>query len=199
MSYFLHSVTRSVHTRVHRMRAAQHHTAVQKLAGGKFVIKPRRPFPFSEEYLKTHFQEVRNAWKEGRIEVRTKIGGKLVDLDTMQFGESVPSAPLPSTPLDTAAKDKPAGEKMRPYLDGKAQTEEAPVPSLLAIPEPEDDEEEKEAEDEEDKDDGDEDPDLEDEEPEGGDLTGLETAPTTPPAALEDPVDRRRRERSKDK
>lgn len=197
MSYYLHSVTRSVHTRVHRMRAAQHHTAVQKLAGGKFVIKPRRPFPFSEEYLKTHFQEVRQAWKEGRIEVRTRIGGKLVDLDTMQLGEPAPSTPLPNTSLDTAARDKPAGEKMRPYLDGKAQTEEAPVPSLLATPEPEDDEEKDEDAEDEDKDDGDESPDS-GEEP-GDAPAALGTAPTTSPAALEDPVDRRRRERSKDK
>lgn len=199
MSYFLQSTTRSVRTRIHRMRAAQHHTAVQKLAGGKFIVRPSRPLPFTEEYLRAHFQEIHKAWKEGKLEVRTQVGRKLVDLDTMQAAALVTTPPLPTPPLDTAANDRgPVGEKMRPYIDGRAQTEEAPVPSLLATPVAEVDEgDDEEKEDDEEETDEDSEGDEESDEP---DEAAPETAPTEPPpVALEDPAERRRRERDGEK
>ena len=130
--YLLVSMTKSKHTRIHRMKAAQHHTAVQKLAGGKFLVKPSRTLQITEANLLLHLEEFKKAVADGRLQVLSVVGRRVVDLTNLQPAPLSPTLPLPNPPLDTAATDKPAGQKMRPYLTGKAMDEAAEIPSTIA-------------------------------------------------------------------
>jgi len=130
--YLLVSMTKSRHTRLQRMKAAQHHSAVQKMAGGKFLVKPSRTLQITEANLLLHLAEFKQAVADGRLQVLTVVGRRVVDLTNLQPAPLTPTLPLPNPPLDTAATDTPSGEKMRPYLTGKALDEASVIPSVIA-------------------------------------------------------------------
>jgi hypothetical protein len=108
---------------------------VQRLAGGDIVVRRARPATITESQLKAHLPELKRAYSEGRIDVRT-VTGDLIDLETMKVASRQPSPPQPKPPLDSAADDKQGvGEKMPPYKGAKAVDEPAESPKVMSIPE----------------------------------------------------------------
>lgn len=131
--YKIHSLVRKVQTRLKRQKAAGRHRFVQRLAGGDITVRRARPATVTEAKLERHLAELREAVREGKIEVRTPTG-RVVDilepppayfddddLDGLEEETPVVSKPLPHPPLDSAANDKTfehgVGED-RPLFEG---------------------------------------------------------------------------------
>lgn len=138
-TYFIHSMVRRVQTRTKRAMAPKRHRFVLRIGGGEITVRRgrHRNTPVSEERLLKHLEELKQCWEAGMLEVRDS-SGRVVDLNTMEaVGKPAPPVPQPKKVLDTAATDKPAGEKMPAYVEGKALGEEAEKPSVAddSIPE----------------------------------------------------------------
>lgn len=105
--YKVHSMVRRVQTRLHRQRAAGRHRFVQRLAGGDITVRRARPATISAAQLEVHFNEIKAAVDEGKVEVRTPTG-VVVDLSTMRASPAPSKAAnkIPETPLDSASNDK---------------------------------------------------------------------------------------------
>jgi hypothetical protein len=132
--YKVHCTVRKVHTRNQRMRASGPQRFVQRLLGGAIVVRRARSATITERQLLDNLGELKQAYEEGRIEIRT-VTGSLVDLDTLKAAPLPPVVPQPHPPLDSVARDKQnVGEKKRVYIEGKAADETAIPPPKPALP-----------------------------------------------------------------
>lgn len=118
ITYYIHNSARSVHTRAQRAAAPTHKGLKQHLGGGEHRIVRGNPLQLSETQIKKHMVEIREKVAAGLIHVKTG-DGLHVDLDTLKASEPLPlPPPMPNFPLDSIARDKPAGEPMRPQYPG---------------------------------------------------------------------------------
>lgn len=131
----VHSGIRKRHTKDKRRGATGRQAFVQRLAGGVIVVRRARTATITESKLMKHIDEFKRAFAEGKVEVRT-ITGLLVDLDTLNVVEAPPvTPPQPDFPLDSAANDtKNVGEKLPPFLGGKAPDEVVEPPAPVELP-----------------------------------------------------------------
>jgi len=130
----VHSGVRKRHTKLKRRNTPGRPDFVQRLAGGDVIVRRNRAATITESKLKAHLREFEQAYNEGRIEVRTSTG-LLVDLKSLKVVEKLqPPPPLAEPPLDSAKNDKPAGEKMPMYREGKAMSEEVAPPPKPTLP-----------------------------------------------------------------
>lgn len=130
----VHSGVRKRHTKQLRRQTPGRADFVQRFIGGEIVVRRNRPATITESKLKAHLPEFQRAFNEGRAEVRTPTG-LLVDLSTLEVKETLPApTPVPHPPLDSAADDKPAGEKMPLFKEGDAQDEDVEPPPRSALP-----------------------------------------------------------------
>lgn len=131
--YVIHSGVRKRSTRLHRQqrKAGTRPKFVQKFGGTEITVRRARPVRVTEEALLRHLVALKKAEAEGRIEVRT-LTGLRVDLSTLTVAGAPPVAPpRPHPPIDSAERDIPAGEHMRPQHGTAAQTESSSLPSVL--------------------------------------------------------------------
>lgn len=130
----VHSGVRKRHNKLLRKKTPGRADFVQRFIGGDIVVRRNRPATITESKLKAHLPEFERAYNEGRAEVRTPTG-LLVDLKTLKTVETLPaSAAQPHPPLDSAANDKPAGEKMPIFKDGAAFDENVAPPPRPSLP-----------------------------------------------------------------
>ena len=130
----VHSGVRKRHTKQLRRQTPGRADFVQRFIGGEVIVRRNRPATITESKLKAHLPEFERAYNEGRAEVRTPTG-LLVDLKTLQVAETLPApAAQPHPPLDSAANDKPAGEKMPLFKGGAAFDEDVTPPPRVALP-----------------------------------------------------------------
>lgn len=104
--YKVHSTVRDIRTRTARVRSPTRHRFVLRLAGGAITVRRARPATVTLEVLRRYLDVLKDAQREGKIEVRT-VTGQPVDLDTFKPIGSLPVAPpKPHRLLDSAANDK---------------------------------------------------------------------------------------------
>lgn len=120
--YKIHSLVRATETRNQRMKAAAHHRFVQRFGGGRITVRRARPATVTKALLMQYMAEIQKAVDEGKVVVKTMVGG-VVDLKTFSTSPaSAPSKPLPNPPLDSAAHDKTfehgVGEKKELFEGG---------------------------------------------------------------------------------
>jgi hypothetical protein len=137
--YFIHSAVRKRHTRLARMKSPKHHDLVQRIGG--LVIRRSRPIHVPVDKLEQILPELRQAHAEGRLELRT-ADGRLVNLHTGEIGLNHPVPPLPNPLPDSAARDKPAGIPVAPYLEGTPMMQTPKRPSVLPAENEEDEDDE---------------------------------------------------------
>jgi hypothetical protein len=113
--YFVHNAARSRHNRSLRAAAASHQGLKQYIGGGQHRLIRGRPVALTEEKLKEYLDELKEKFAAGLIHVTT-TDGHHVDLETLEVVKGIPSPPMPSFPTDSAANDKPWGEKIPPYV-----------------------------------------------------------------------------------
>lgn len=133
--YLLESAVRSVHNRTKRASVAGRQPFVQRLAGGRIIVRRARPARISEAVLLAHFAEIKTAVARHQIFVTT-TDGKLVDLDTLQPGALVEAAssPPPNPPLDSAKNDKNEGVGYNVPGAPEGTTLDADEPAILREP-----------------------------------------------------------------
>jgi hypothetical protein len=156
VTYKIHSMVRSVHTRLQRQQAAKHHRFVTRLAGGAITVRRARPATVTEAQLKRHLGAVQQAVREGKVQVRTPTG-QVVDIfgDKFHLESETPavSPPKPSPPQDSVANDKTyeagVGESMGAFPDTPGHMDDVPVPSVnVELPSSDEDEEDEDLEEE---------------------------------------------------
>jgi len=114
--YAIHSTVRGRHNRTLRAQAPAHHRLKQYVGQNQTRLVRSRPLTISEEELLRDLEELKKKSLMGILEVRT-LDGRKMDLETLAPLPAAPSSPLPNPPLDSAAKDTPAGQPM-PNLPG---------------------------------------------------------------------------------
>jgi hypothetical protein len=113
--YFVHNAARSRHNRSLRAAGATHQGLKQYIGGGQHRLIRGRPVALTEEKFQEYLPELKEKLAAGLIHVKT-ADGHHIDLETLEVAKGIPSAPLPKFPLDSAANDKPWGEKIPPYV-----------------------------------------------------------------------------------
>lgn len=128
--FHLVNMTRSPHTRTRRASAPQHNRFVQRLVGGKFIIRRSRPTVISEKTLMEHLAIVKAVEAQGVLEVRTPAGQK-VNLATFEVAPLSVAPPKPNFPLDSVVRDKPGPAQGLPLFEDGRLPEEAIVSDTL--------------------------------------------------------------------
>jgi hypothetical protein len=106
--YLIKSVVRGRHNRIERKKQPGRQRFVQRLAGGRFVVRRARPVRVTEAVLKLHLEDIKAAVASHAVVVTT-LTGQLVDLDTFDVEPAKAEKPMPNPPLDSAKNDKNEG------------------------------------------------------------------------------------------
>jgi hypothetical protein len=114
---FVHSMVRHLRTRGKRAACPARHRFKQYLFGGTRRLVRRRALPITDRELTAHLGELRDKWRAGILEVRTR-DGRIVDLDTLEPGPKKEPAPRPRPPLDSIARDPKTGIALPQYPGG---------------------------------------------------------------------------------
>lgn len=127
MDFLIHNGSRARHNRTLRAQMAEHGGHKQYVLGNEQRLVRGRPVPVTEEKLKAHLAELLDKEARGLIYV-TDLQQNVFDLKTMKVvAEVAPASPAPNPPLDSAAKDTPAGVPM-------GQFREPPPPAEFTMP-----------------------------------------------------------------
>lgn len=137
--FAIHNTVRGRTNRTQRAASAVHHRLVQRLGPSQARVRRGRPVILTEDAFLAQLDEIKQKVALGVIEVRS-LDGRLVDLDTLEPAVPVVIPRRPEPVMDSAANDKPAGEKMGMYPGGKdpmtAEESEVNIP-LDFLPEDE--------------------------------------------------------------
>lgn len=124
MLYAIHSMARGRANRTARAAAPTHRGMVLWVGKQQSRIVRGRPLLWTKDQVLLNLDELKKLVSESKIEVKT-TDGRRVDLNTLESSPTLPSAPLPHPPLDSAANDSPhVGEHM-PQMKGG-------IPEMLA-------------------------------------------------------------------
>jgi hypothetical protein len=131
VQYLLRNVTRSRTNRTARVAVPGRIPFVQRLAGGRIIVRRARPARISEAVLKENLAEIAKLVDLHTIEVTT-LDGKVVSLET--FGvvkQAAPASPLPNPPLDSAKNDQNEGVGYNVPGSPEGTTLDSEEPELL--------------------------------------------------------------------
>ena len=131
VQYLLTNVTRGRTNRTARVAVPGRIPFVQRLAGGRIIVRRARPARISEAVLKENLAEIAKHVALHTIVVTT-LDGKVVDLKT--FGvvkQAAPASPLPNPPLDSAKNDKNEGVGYNVPGTPEGTTMDSEEPELL--------------------------------------------------------------------
>jgi hypothetical protein len=104
--YVLQSTVRGRHNRTKRAGVPGRQPFVQRIAGGRILVRRARPARIMEAVLLAHLEEIKAAVARHQIVVTTN-DGKPVDLETFQAGApAAVASPRPNPPLDSAKNDR---------------------------------------------------------------------------------------------
>jgi hypothetical protein len=132
--YHVHNVVRSNRTKQLRSTSIGPQRKTQKLAGGAIIVRCGRYTALSESALKAHLCLIKQACKEGKLEVRMP-NGQLIDLDTFNALPLSPTSPAPNPPLDSVANDtQNVGENFPLFPGGTGMAMDAKAPDV-SVPE----------------------------------------------------------------
>jgi hypothetical protein len=106
--YLIKSVVRGRYNRTERKQQPGRQRFVQRLAGGRFVVRRARPVRITEAALKHHLDTIKEAVAAHSVVVTT-LTGQHVDLNTFEVGPAKAAKPKPNPPLDSAKNDKNKG------------------------------------------------------------------------------------------
>lgn len=138
--FHVHSLVRSLETRVQRAKAARRPRFKQLLGGGLVRLVRGRPVPIAKPMVQRLLLELVAKEKEGILKVTTP-DGRRVDLSTLEPLEDKKVAPpKPEPPQDSAANDKTfehgVGNEIPQVDGGLTQGAAPPLPEALkGIPE----------------------------------------------------------------
>lgn len=138
--FHIHSMVRSVETRLQRAQSPTRHRFTQLLGGGLVRLVRKRPVPVAKALLLKLLPELVEKERLGLLKV-TLPNGQRVDLSTLKPAEPpTPVEKKPERKLDSAADDKTfehgVGEHKPQLPGGKAVSEPLDTPAVLVdIPE----------------------------------------------------------------
>jgi hypothetical protein len=137
--YVLQSTVRGRHNRTKRASVPGRQPFVQRIAGGRILVRRARPARITEAVLLAHLDEIKLAVARHQLVVTTN-DGKPVDLETLTAGAPAAAAsPRPNPPLDSAKNDP--NENVGYNVPGAPEgtTLDADVPEILQQVSPLDD------------------------------------------------------------
>jgi hypothetical protein len=133
--FHIHSMVRSLETRVARAKAAKKHRFKQMLGGGLLRLVRKRPLPVAKPLVEKLRAELLAKEAEGILKVTTP-DGRRVDITTLKpVDPKKVAAPKPAPPQDSAANDKDfehgVGNAVPQVAGGLPQTATPPTPEAL--------------------------------------------------------------------
>ncbi len=103
--FAVHNTVRSRFNRTLRAAAPQHHRLKQHVLPQQHRLVRGRPVIITKGQLIEHVDELRKKAEQGVLEVRTVLGNRIVDLETLKPREMDVTPPAPNFPLDSVQKD----------------------------------------------------------------------------------------------
>jgi hypothetical protein len=126
--YLLQSAVRGRSNRTQRAAIPGRQPFVQRLAGGRVIVRRARPARISEAVLIAHLAEIKAAVAKHQIVVTT-VDGRPVDLGSFEVGTLAANSPPPNPPLDSAKNDKNEGVGYNVPGSPEGTTLDSPEPS----------------------------------------------------------------------
>lgn len=131
VQYLLTNVTRGRNNRTARVAVPGRIPFVQRIAGGRIIVRRARPARITEAVLKANLPEIAKLVALQTIVVKT-LDGKVVDLETLGVAKTVaPPSPPPNPPLDSAKNDKNEGVGYNVPGSPEGTTLDSDEPELL--------------------------------------------------------------------
>jgi hypothetical protein len=131
VQYLLKNVTRGRSNRTARVAVPGRIPFVQRLAGGRIIVRRARSARISEAVLKENLAEIAKHVALQTIVVTT-LDGKVVDVETFNVvKQAAPASPLPNPPLDSAKNDKNEGIGYNVPGSPEGTTMDSEEPELL--------------------------------------------------------------------
>lgn len=128
--FLLKSVVRGRNNRTARSAVPGRMPFVQRIAGGRIIVRRARPARITEAVLIANLKEITALVSRHQIEV-VSPDGRVIDLETLEMAKASRHSPPPNPPLDSAKNDK--NENVGYNVPGSPEgtTLDAELPELL--------------------------------------------------------------------